>query len=121
MNIRRILTAAGDGARRDRTRSTASHHPPRPRTATASATAASSATTTTGNAGSVSDFTGSIGDYGTTQPSCYDFKGAGAGKGKCIKNAAASVWNRSSQTVRVYFNSGHTGTYQDFAPAPKPT
>ncbi|MCG5215900.1 peptidase inhibitor family I36 protein [Streptosporangium soli] len=69
--------------------------------------------------GSVSDFTGSIGDYSTTQPSCYDFKGPGAGKGKCIKNAAASAWNRSSQTVRVYFNSGHTGAYQDFAPGAK--
>ena len=32
-------------------------------------------------AGSVSDFGGSIADYGTTQPSCYDFKGAGNGKG----------------------------------------
>jgi murein DD-endopeptidase MepM/ murein hydrolase activator NlpD len=67
------------------------------------------------NQGSLSDFTGSIADYSTTQPTCYDFKGAGEGKGKCIKNAAASVWNRSSKTVRVYFNTGHTGTYQDFA------
>ena len=32
-------------------------------------------------AGSISDFTGSIGDYGATQPSCYEFKGAGNGKG----------------------------------------
>ncbi|MEQ4721934.1 peptidase inhibitor family I36 protein [Nonomuraea sp. B19D2] len=71
------------------------------------------------NQGSVSDFTGSIDDYATTQPSCYDFKGPGDGKGKCIKNAAASVWNRSSKTVRVYYNSGHTGTYQDFAPGAK--
>ncbi|MET7327083.1 peptidase inhibitor family I36 protein [Nonomuraea sp. NPDC005650] len=71
------------------------------------------------NQGSLSDFTGSIDDYATTQPTCYDFKGAGEGKGKCIKNAAASVWNRSSKTVRVYFNSGHTGTYQDFAAGAK--
>ncbi|MFI7134732.1 peptidase inhibitor family I36 protein [Nonomuraea sp. NPDC050153] len=71
------------------------------------------------NQGSLSDFTGSIDDYSTTQPTCYDFKGAGEGKGKCIKNAAASVWNRSSKTVRVYFNSGHTGTYQDFAAGAK--
>ncbi|MEU6787294.1 SpoIID/LytB domain-containing protein [Nonomuraea angiospora] len=71
------------------------------------------------NQGSVSDFTGSIDDYATTQPTCYDFKGPGEGKGKCIKNAAASVWNRSSKTVRVYFNSGHTGTYQDFAAGAK--
>lgn len=66
------------------------------------------------NAGSVSDFTGSVADYGTTQPSCYDFKGPGNGKGECIKNQAASVWNRSSKTVRVYYNSNYGGTYQDF-------
>lgn len=66
------------------------------------------------NAGSVSDFTGSVADYGTQQPSCYDFKGAGNGKGVCIKNNAASVWNRSSKTVRVYYNSNYGGTYQDF-------
>lgn len=29
------------------------------------------------NAGSISDFAGSVSDYATTQPSCYDFKGAG--------------------------------------------
>ncbi|TDE27650.1 peptidase inhibitor family I36 protein, partial [Actinomadura sp. 6K520] len=55
------------------------------------------------NAGSVSDFTGSIANYGTEQPSCYDFKGPGNGKGQCIKNEAASVWNRSGKTVRVYY------------------
>ncbi|MBT2231919.1 peptidase inhibitor family I36 protein [Nonomuraea sp. NEAU-A123] len=71
------------------------------------------------NQGSVSDFTGSISDYDTAQPTCYDFKGAGEGKGKCIKNAAASVWNRSSKPVRVYFNTGYTGTYQDFAAGAK--
>ncbi|ROO90579.1 peptidase M23-like protein [Actinocorallia herbida] len=67
-----------------------------------------------GNKGSISDFSTSVGDYGTKQPSCYDFKGAGAGKGKCIKNEAASVWNRTSKTVRVYFNSNYQGNYQDF-------
>ncbi|WP_169807809.1 peptidase inhibitor family I36 protein [Actinomadura hibisca] len=67
-----------------------------------------------GNQGSVSDFTGSVSDYGTAQPSCFDFKGAGAGKGQCVKNQAASVWNRSAKTVRVYFNSGYGGSYQDF-------
>jgi murein DD-endopeptidase MepM/ murein hydrolase activator NlpD len=64
-------------------------------------------------AGSVSDFTGSVSDYGTTQPDCYDFKGAGNGKGLCIKNDAASVWNRSSVPVRVYYNTGYGGTYQE--------
>src|SRR5689334_16764098 len=71
------------------------------------------------NQGSLSDFTDSVADYGTTQPSCYDFKGAGAGKGECIKNNAASVWNRSTETVRVYYNSNYGGTYQDFAAGAK--
>lgn len=71
------------------------------------------------NAGSVSDFTGSVADYGTTQPSCYDYKGEGAGKGECIKNNAASVWNRSSVVVRVYFNTGYGGATQDFAAGAK--
>ncbi|MCP9970707.1 peptidase inhibitor family I36 protein [Actinomadura madurae] len=72
-----------------------------------------------GNRGSVSDFTGSVADYGTAQPSCYDFKGPGDGRGKCIKNAAVSAWNRTSTTVRVYYNSNHAGPYQDFSPSAK--
>jgi peptidoglycan hydrolase-like amidase len=71
------------------------------------------------NQGSVSDFTGSVADYATKQPTCYDFKGPGNGKGKCIKNSAASVWNRSNKTVRVYFNSNYGGSYQDFRPGAK--
>ena len=70
-------------------------------------------------AGSVSDFTGSLADYGTTQPSCYEFKGPGNGQGVCVKNNAASVWNRSSKTVRVYFNSNYGGSHQDFAAGSK--
>src|SRR5690242_7422147 len=70
-------------------------------------------------AGSVSDFTESVDDYGTTQPSCYDFKGAGAGKGLCVKNNAASVWNRTGKTVTVYFNSDFGGSSQSFAAGAK--
>ncbi len=70
-------------------------------------------------AGSVSDFTDSLDDYGTTQPSCYEFKGAGSGQGQCIKNNAASVWNRSSKTVRVYYNSNFAGAYQSVAAGAK--
>ncbi|GIH16812.1 peptidase inhibitor family I36 protein [Rugosimonospora africana] len=70
-------------------------------------------------AGAVSDFTTSVSDYGTTEPSCYDFRGSGNGAGTCIKNNAASVWNRSSQTVRVYYNTGYAGSYQDFAAGAK--
>jgi hypothetical protein len=68
-----------------------------------------------GNAGSISDFTESIEDYGTTQPSCYEFKGEGNGQGECIKNNAASVWNRTGKSVRVYYNSDFGGAIQDFA------
>ncbi len=71
------------------------------------------------NQGSVSDFTSSLANYGTTQPSCYEFKGSGNGQGLCIKNNAASVWNRSNVTVRVYYNSNYGGAYQDFAPGAK--
>ncbi|MFF0294550.1 CHAP domain-containing protein [Kitasatospora sp. NPDC004615] len=71
------------------------------------------------NAGSISDFSGSLGDYGATQPSCYEFKGAGNGQGVCVKNNAASVWNRTGQTVRVYYNSNFGGASQDFAPGAK--
>jgi surface antigen len=70
-------------------------------------------------AGSVSDFTSSVSDLGATEPTCYDFKGAGAGKGVCVKNNAASVWNRTSHTVRVYFNSNYGGASQDFAAGAK--
>jgi hypothetical protein len=70
-------------------------------------------------AGSVSDFTDSEDDYGTTQPTCYEFKGAGSGEGVCVKNNAASVWNRTSKTVRVYFNSNFAGASQDFAAGAK--
>jgi hypothetical protein len=72
-----------------------------------------------GEAGSVSDFTDSLDDYGATQPSCYEFKGAGNGKGVCVKNNAASVWNRTARTVRVYFNSNFAGAHQDFASGAK--
>ncbi|GAA4380931.1 hypothetical protein GCM10023088_44940 [Actinomadura verrucosospora] len=71
------------------------------------------------NQGSISDFTGSIADYGTTQPSCYDFKGDGNGKGLCVKNNAASVWNNTGKTVRVYYNSNYGGSYQDFSAGAK--
>src|SRR3954447_13535937 len=72
-----------------------------------------------GEAGSISDFTDSLDDYGATQPTCYEFKGAGNGKGLCVKNNAASVWNRTGKTVRVYFNSNFAGSHQDFGPGAK--
>jgi murein DD-endopeptidase MepM/ murein hydrolase activator NlpD len=59
--------------------------------------------------GSVSDFTTSVPTYGVDQPSCYDFKGPGAGKGECVKNNTASVWNRTDDPVTIYESSD----YQD--------
>lgn len=56
--------------------------------------------------GSVSDFTTSISDYGSAPATCYQFKGTGAGQGQCVKNNAASAWNRTSGSVTIYYNSG---------------
>lgn len=65
--------------------------------------------------GSLSDFTTSIPDYATAQPECYDFKGPGAGKGLCIKNQVASVRNKTTKPVKVYFNSNYGGSSQTIA------
>ncbi|MGN7246770.1 CHAP domain-containing protein [Janibacter anophelis] len=65
--------------------------------------------------GSVSDHKGSLANYGTTTPSCYTFKSAGNGRGLCIKNRAASVWNRTGQKVAVHYNSNYGGTKQTIA------
>lgn len=66
--------------------------------------------------GSVSDFNTSIPNYGTTQPSCYDFKGSGSGQGQCVKNNALSAYNMSSHVVRLYYNSYYGGIYLTFQP-----
>ncbi|MDO7869409.1 GH25 family lysozyme [Nocardioides jiangxiensis] len=70
-------------------------------------------------AGSMSDHKASQADYGATQPTCYEFKTAGNGQGTCVKNHAASVWNRTGHTVRVYFNSSYGGAYQSVAAGAK--
>jgi hypothetical protein len=67
-------------------------------------------------AGSISDFKTSVSNLGDRQPSCYEFRGKGTGKGICVKNNAASVWNRTSKTVTVYYNSGYGGKSQPIAP-----
>ncbi len=66
--------------------------------------------------GALSDFTGSLDNYGATQPSCYEFKTAGQdGEGQCMKNNARSVKNLTSKAARVYFNSGYCGSYDTVA------
>lgn len=63
-------------------------------------------------AGSLSDFTADVANYGTDPATCYVFKSAGAGQGLCIKNEVASVRNLSGKAVKVFFNSSYGGTYQ---------
>ncbi|WP_052589434.1 peptidoglycan DD-metalloendopeptidase family protein [Luteipulveratus mongoliensis] len=69
--------------------------------------------------GSWSDFTGSVSDYGAKQPGCYDFKSAGGGKGKCVKNAAGGFWNKTNKSVTIYFNSGYSGKSATVKPGAK--
>ncbi|SER35238.1 peptidase inhibitor family I36 protein [Lentzea albida] len=67
--------------------------------------------------GSLSDFTTSIDTYGTSQPTCYEYRTAGQpGFQDCVKNNAMSACNKRSRAVRVYFNSYHEGAY-DTIPA----
>ncbi|WP_200961785.1 peptidase inhibitor family I36 protein [Terrabacter sp. Soil811] len=46
-----------------------------------------------GNGGSLVDLANSQSDYGTGS-GCVTFVSAGNGQGQCVKNNAASVWNR---------------------------
>ena len=55
-----------------------------------------------GNAGSLTDFTGSVSTYGEGS-SCIKFLGGGSGQGQCVKNNAASVWNRRSAEVTLFY------------------
>ncbi|WP_410573559.1 peptidase inhibitor family I36 protein [Amycolatopsis sp. cmx-4-61] len=70
-----------------------------------------------GETGSVSDFSGSIPNYGSTQPGCYEFKGPGAGQGQCVKNNARSAKNNTRiYVVKVYYNSNYGGSNVTYNP-----
>ena len=70
-----------------------------------------------GETGSVSDFSGSIPNYGSTQPGCYEFKGPGAGQGLCVKNNARSAKNNTRRyVVKVYYNSRYGGSNVTYNP-----
>jgi peptidase inhibitor family I36 len=57
--------------------------------------------------GSISDFNGSVSAYGSTQPTCYEFKGPGNGQYTCVLNNAGSAWNHTTgHTVVVHYNGG---------------
>jgi hypothetical protein len=61
--------------------------------------------------GSVSDFAvGDIPNLGPTQPTCYEFRGDGVGKGECVWRFADSAWNRTDRNVRVFTNVNYKNT-----------
>lgn len=63
--------------------------------------------------GSLVDFAGSVRDYGTGAD-CIKFVGPGNGRGQCAKNNAASVWNRKSVPVTIFFKSDWSGAIDSF-------
>lgn len=70
-----------------------------------------------GRTESVSDFIGSISNYGSTQPTCYEFRGSGFGRLECVKNNAASAWNRTTaNTVTVYYSPNFGAPSDTFTP-----
>ncbi len=67
-----------------------------------------------GQKGSVADLARGFKTYGTGAD-CVKFVSAGAGQGKCVKNEAASAWNRESSAVTVFRKSGWAGAIQGVA------
>lgn len=63
--------------------------------------------------GSLRDFSGSVKNYGEGA-SCIKFVSRGNGQGKCVKNNAASVWNRKTVPVTVFYKSGWAGSIDSF-------
>ena len=59
--------------------------------------------------GSMVDMSGSVTDYGSASSTCVKFITAGAGQGLCVKNNAASYWNRESAVVTVFYKSDWAG------------
>lgn len=59
--------------------------------------------------GSMVDLGGGRKDYGTGT-GCVKFVGAGSGRGQCIKNNVASVWNREASVVTVFYKSNWAGS-----------
>lgn len=59
--------------------------------------------------GSLVDMINSQPDYGTGA-GCIAFEN-GTQAGKCVKNAAGSVWNRTSSPVFVFYSSDYGSTY----------
>ena len=71
-----------------------------------------------GNGGSLVDLAGSVADYGTGA-GCVTFVSTGNGKGQCVKNNAASVWNREGAVATVFYRSGYAGAVDSVEPGVK--
>jgi len=68
-------------------------------------------------AGSMRDYTSfEQATYFSSSGACHTFTTAGNGQGVCVKNNAASAWNRKTAMVTVYYNSYFGGTQQSFGP-----
>lgn len=69
--------------------------------------------------GAISDFKTSLSAYGSSQPTCYEFKASSSsvpGYHQCIQHNAGGVWNRTGYPVRVRLASG---SYTTIAPGSK--
>ncbi len=58
--------------------------------------------------GSLVDLKNSQKTYGTGS-SCIKFVSSGSGRGQCVKNNTASVWNRENAVVTVFYKSNWAG------------
>ena len=66
-----------------------------------------------GQEGSMVDMSNGHKDYGAGA-NCIEFITAGAGRGRCVKNNAASGWNREDFAVTVFYKSGWSGAIDTF-------
>ena len=71
-----------------------------------------------GQAGSMVDMAGGKKDYGSGA-NCIQFVTAGAGRGQCVKNHAASGWNREDAAVAVFYKSDWAGAIDTFVSGEK--
>ncbi|MFF4599707.1 peptidase inhibitor family I36 protein [Amycolatopsis sp. NPDC001319] len=63
--------------------------------------------------GSLSDFTTSIPNYGSSQPGCDEFKSRGVDQYQCVKNNALSVYNQPNHVVKIFYKQQLWGHLRD--------
>ncbi len=59
--------------------------------------------------GSMVDMAGGHKNYGSDTSTCVKFITDGNGKGRCVKNNAASAWNREDNAVTVFYKNEWAG------------